>query len=216
MILVSSGSMGNDGALSAITALGGTYTSAYIYLPANAISAGSAAGLYYAVFSSTTAATVYNNTYTSGVPTIPSSPTAFSTTGPGAFTQSTGAQLTMLSFTMPASALGANGVLTQDIATNFNNTANNKATTINFGASAVVSLNFASQTTFNFVATTRNRGSQSSQITTGISSQGSTRGVATIFTTANTASAITVTVKFQIGTATDTCTLEAASFYVNN
>jgi hypothetical protein len=110
MILVSSGTMGNNGALSGVSAVQSIFAHAYVYLPANAIVSGSAAGLYYAVFSSTTAATVYNNTYTSGTPAIPASPTAFATTGPGAFTQSTG-EITLLSVTVPGNTMGLNGQL---------------------------------------------------------------------------------------------------------
>jgi hypothetical protein len=104
----SSGTIGNNGALSAISALTNAYTSAYLYFPANAIAAGVAAGLYYTVMSSTTAGTIYNNTYTSGVPIIPASPTPFVTTGPGAFTQTTN-EITLLSLILPGHTLGPNG-----------------------------------------------------------------------------------------------------------
>jgi hypothetical protein len=109
-ILPSSGSMGNNGALTLTTALYTTFTAgAYVYLPAGAISTGSAAGWYYAVFSSTTAATVYNNTYTPGTPAIPASPTAFTTTGPGAYTQTTAAAITAYSLPIAANTIGING-----------------------------------------------------------------------------------------------------------
>lgn len=111
VIIPSSGSMGNNGAITLTTALTTTYPGCYLYLPANAISAGSAAGFYYAVMSSTTVGTVYNNTYSSGVPLDPASPTAFSTTGPGAYTQTTAADLTLLNITIPGGAMGKNGLL---------------------------------------------------------------------------------------------------------
>lgn len=111
MILPSSGSMGNNGAITLTTALPATYANCYLYLPANAIQAGSAAGLYYAVMSSATVGTVYNNIYTSGAPTIPSSPSAFATTGPGAYTQTTGSDITLFLNTMPGGSIGANGSL---------------------------------------------------------------------------------------------------------
>ncbi len=108
-VLCSSGSMGNNGALSGIATLPNNYPHAYVYMPAGAISTGSAAGWYYAVFSTQTAATLYNNTYTSGTPAIPASPTAFSTTGPGAFTQTTATAITAYSLTIAANTIGANG-----------------------------------------------------------------------------------------------------------
>lgn len=107
----SSGSIGNNGALSGIAALDATYSGGiYLYFPANAIFAGSAAGLYYCVMSSTTAGTIYNNTYTGGVPTAPASPTPFASTGPGAYTQTTG-EITLSTQTVPGGIMGINGAL---------------------------------------------------------------------------------------------------------
>lgn len=108
MILPSSGSMGNNGALTLTTALDQAYPNAYFYMPAGAIASGSTAGFYYGVMSSTTAATLYNNPYTSGTPTIPATPTGFITTGPGAYTQTTGSFITAYSTTLPGGTLGIN------------------------------------------------------------------------------------------------------------
>ena len=112
-ILVSSGSMGDNGALSAVTTLPATYPSAYVYLPTGAITAASTAGWYYTVFSSATAGTVYNNTYTAGTPTIPASPTPFVVTGPvgGTFTQTTASLITAYSLNIPGNTLGTNGAI---------------------------------------------------------------------------------------------------------
>jgi hypothetical protein len=107
----SSGSIGNNGALTLTTALDTTYANVYLYLPANAIVAGSAAGLYYTQMSSPTAGVIFNNTYTNGKAAIPSSPTPFVTTGPGAYTQTTATDITLLSTTLPGGALGPNGSL---------------------------------------------------------------------------------------------------------
>jgi len=107
-ILAPTGSMANNGALTLGTALPTTYANAYVYLPANAIAAGSAAGWYFAQFSSTTVGTVYNNTYTSGLPAIPAVLVPFVTTGPGAYTGVT-TQVTGLSMPVDANALGPNG-----------------------------------------------------------------------------------------------------------
>jgi hypothetical protein len=123
-IIPSSGVMGNNGALSGITALSTTFPQAYVYLPAGAISSGSAAGWYYTVFSSTTAGTVYNNVYTSGTPTVPASPSAFVTTGPSAYVQTTGF-ITSLNptVTIPANSMTANGRVEITMAMRGNNTA---------------------------------------------------------------------------------------------
>lgn len=111
LILPSSGTIGNNGALSGITALQQTYTSGYAYFPANAIAAGVAAGMYYVVMSSTTAGTIYNNTYTSGMPTIPAVPTPFVTTGPGLYTQTTAVAIPLCTITIPGGSMGLNGTL---------------------------------------------------------------------------------------------------------
>jgi hypothetical protein len=110
VLLPSSGTIGNNGALSGLTAFPATYNGGcYLYFPANAIAAGSAAGLYYTVMSSTTAGTIYNNAYTSGSPLPPANPIAFATTGPGSYTQTTASDITLLSYTIPGGLLNANG-----------------------------------------------------------------------------------------------------------
>lgn len=133
MVLCSSGTMGNNGALSGITALPRAYAKAYVYLPSGAIAAGSAAGWYYAVFSSTTAATIYNNTYSSGTPAIPGSPTAFSTTGPGAFTQSLSTYIVGYSLTVAGNVIGANGGIRMTQSYSFSASTNNKVVRNAFG-----------------------------------------------------------------------------------
>jgi hypothetical protein len=134
VFLPSSGSIGNNGALTLSTALDlNAYANCYLYFPANAIEAGSAAGLYYTVMSSSTAGTIYNNTYTSGVPSIPASPTAFATTGPGAYTQTTATDITLLSFTLPGGALGANGSMFVFPLIAMSSSANTKTMKMNIG-----------------------------------------------------------------------------------
>lgn len=137
MILPSSGSIGNNGALSGLTALPTTYTSCYMRFPANAIAAGVPAGLYYVVMDTNASGIIYNNTYTSGVPTIPASPTAFVTTGPGAYTQTTGSDITLLSITVPGGAMGIEGELEITPAFQHINNANNKIMKIKYGASGL-------------------------------------------------------------------------------
>lgn len=132
MILPSSGSVGNNGALTGITALPAVYDACYMYFPAGAISAGSVAGMYFVDMSSNTAGTIYNNIYTGGTPTIPASPTAFVTTGPGAYTQVTTAT-EVLSYTVPAGAMGANGRLEIRGRMSFPNNANTKSMVATFG-----------------------------------------------------------------------------------
>lgn len=146
-INVSSGTMGNNGALSAITALPRTYSGgAYIFLPAGAIAAGvpAAAAWYWCVFSSATAGTVYNSVYTSGVPVIGTT-TAFATTGPGAFTGDTSEQGPLIS--LPANSLGANGQIRVSFEYSFTNNANTKTHRVRLGGLAGTGFFAANQTT---------------------------------------------------------------------
>jgi len=218
-VMASSGTMGNNGALSGLTAVAATYPAAYVYLPANAISAGSAAGWYYAVFSSTTAATVYNNTYTSGVPTVPGSPTAFATTGPGAYTQTTGVYIPGPQMLLTGNAMGLNGNLRWDLQQTNNNSGNGKF--FGFYASASVALGtrlatFTSTTnTFGqIMADTFINSTLATQYTSGISSAGVTP-VAANRTTVNFASDDYLQFALQLATATDTATLEGCAITVS-
>lgn len=102
LILVSSGSIGNNGALTAITATNTTYANCFMWFPTGAISAGSVANWYFVQMASTTAGTIFNNTYTSGTPAVPASPTAFVTTGPGAYVQTTATDIPAYQITIPA------------------------------------------------------------------------------------------------------------------
>jgi len=139
-IWCSSGTMGNNGAMSGITALLYNPGNAWVLLPAGAIAAGvpAAATWYAAQFSSTSAATIFNNTYTGpGVPAWPTALTPFSTTGPGAFT-GVSAQTTGPSLTVPANSMGANGYVDIWTAWQHTNSAASKIVIVSFGATNVL------------------------------------------------------------------------------
>lgn len=133
----SSGTMGNNGALSGLTAFLKTYSDGiYLYFPASAIAAGSAAGWYWTVMSSTTAGTVYNNTYTSGQPSKPASPTPFVTTGPGAFTGVT-VRVNGPQITIAGGSMGNNGQLEWQLFGIQNNSAGTKGINPSLGGTLV-------------------------------------------------------------------------------
>ena len=124
----SSGSIAaTTGVLTLSTALDQIYPSIYFWMPAGAWT-GSAAGMYYATCTTTTSCLIYSNQYSGGVPTIPASPTLV-TTGVGAYTQTTGAALTLLSYSMPANLMGPNGKLTTNFLFASSNTSNAKTIT---------------------------------------------------------------------------------------
>lgn len=215
-VSVSSGSMGNNGALSGITALPRTYAQCYLYMPANAISSGSAAGWYYAVMSSTTAGTVYNNTYTSGVPVPPSSPTAFSTTGPGAFTGDTSERT--IALTIPGGSMGPNGQLEIVTLWTFTNNGNTKTPRVRFGGTSGTlyeSLTVTNLATCQNIAIIRNVNSESAQVG-GYSGTVpfSTSTNSPVTSTVDTSSDTTVVLSNQKATATDNFALEAFSIMV--
>lgn len=198
--------MGNNGAVSALTALPQTYSDGcWLHLPASAISAGSGAGWYWFVGSSTTAGTVYNSTYTSGPVTRGSTATPFSTTGPGAFTGETAEQFGP-TITVPANALGANGHIRVYMGTEGTASPNNKTFNLRYsgsGGNAAV----GQAGNGNFMAlqgTIGNRGLANSQVAYGFGASSATtffsgRSTSSVDTTA----ATTIVIGIAHATATD-------------
>lgn len=146
----SSGTVGNNGALSAISTFATTYPAIYLYFGANVIctvgSGGNAAGFYYTVMSSGTAGTIYNNVLVDGSrPVVIASPTAFSCTGPGAYTQVITSQ-NLVTVAISGGSMGANGQMQIYDLWSIKNSANGKIFNITFGGSAIQTSNV---TTFN-------------------------------------------------------------------
>lgn len=208
-VIAPTGTMANNGAITLGTALPATYASCYLNLPANAIQAGSSAGWYFCQMSSTTAGTVFNNTYSSGTPSIPSSPTAFVSTGPGAYTGVTTAQ-TGPQITIPAGSMGQNGVLRATHFWSTPNNANNKTLNLTVGGTSFYS---AVVTTFanNAIQTDIfNRGSQAIQISPAQGSAGVAQGAGALtFSAVNFANAQTAAFIGTLAVATDFLVLES-------
>lgn len=166
-IIAPTGTMGNNGAITLGTALPTTYANCYLNLPAGAIAAsgpGSAAGWYFCQMSSATVGTVFNNVYTTGIPTIPASPAAFATTGPGAYTGVTTA-VTGPTISVPGLAMGANGVLETLVSFSFPNNANNKTLNTLFGVTTILSFTRTTAVSEAQNVYIQNRGVSNSQIT---------------------------------------------------
>jgi hypothetical protein len=211
-IIAPTGTMANNGAITLGTALATTYANAYIFLPAGAIatSVPAAASWLFCQMSSTTVGTVFNNAYTTGVPTIPASPTAFATTGPGAYTGVTSA-VTGPQITIPAGATGPNGVIEARVLASAANTAGNKTISIVLGATTFVSTVNASVASTQLISDIYARGSQASQV--GFASANAlgvgTATGAPIFGTENLALAKVWALGGTLATATDYLVLEA-------
>lgn len=213
-VIVPTGSMANNGVITLGTALPGVYANAYVNLPANAIQAGSAAGWYFAQFSSTTVGVVFNNTYVApGVPAIPATPTAFVSTGPGAYTgvivQVTGPQVSI-----PAGALGPNGVLRLSSFWNVTGNTNSKTITQQVGGTNVhnLALNTAAQLGYTMIRTIYARGVQTNQLMPAVGESGggvgAQSGIAD-FLAVNLAVAQTFALLGTLAVATDFIVMEA-------
>jgi hypothetical protein len=184
---------------------------AYAYFPAGAISSGSNAGWYWTVMSSTTVGTAYNSVYSSGKPAVGTT-TAFSTTGPGAFTQTTGAYIAGPQATVAAGAMGLNGTIQGSYTGSVNSTANNKVFIPELNGLKVGQMNLSSVTGASstpFAVT--NQGTASAQIYNpgnGLSGQYSNSTGGVTITSINTASAQTFAFAMNLATATDYMILE--------
>ncbi len=191
-------------------ASGNQPTAAYFYLPATAPPG--VAGWYYCTVAFLANAVCYNNTYSSGNPTVPVSPTAFSGLTPGTFTQAV-TNLTGPSYTIPAGALGLNGAFDIQADYAFDTSGNTKGATSVFGGSATpYSASPSAITGIIFNAHCGNAGSASvqycyySQLNSALAwAQNSVAPYAP--NAINTANAQTLVLKQQLGAATDTMAL---------
>lgn len=209
VILPSSGSIGNNGALTLTTTLQGTiFPVAYLYFPAGAIFSGSAAGLYYTVMTSGTAGTIYNNVLTTGAPTVPASPTPFVTTGPGAYTQTAGSNLALLTLPIAGNLLGSNGMLSYEGAFIMLNNADAKSYSVTYGAATIQNaISGASLSYLSLRRNIRNRGvtngqiflSTSAAVSSDLTANASSLSVSAVDTTVSN----NLVVSANIGTATD-------------
>lgn len=217
-IYLSSGSVAANGAISAITALPVIYAKAFCLWPANILATVHAGGWTYCTFSSTTAGTAFLDTYTSGTPVFPGSPTAV-TDGKGAFT-GTIADTTGISLTLPANSLGLNGTLDADIQTSSTSNANAKSVLWKLGASSLATMTITSTLDVRSLFYMRNRGATAVQL---VSPQGGSVSNTGLGASANTISqfaldttgALTLVISSTRGTATDNVVIEGYKFTVN-
>jgi hypothetical protein len=214
MVGTPTGTMGNNGAMTMGTANDLIYPHGYYFMPAGSIAAGvpAAAAWYYGTASSTTAVTLFNNTYdpTTGVPpTVPASPTAFVTTGPGAFTGDTSEE-TVFQIAIAANSLGPNGELRSELMGVGNNTAGTKTYRQKFGATTHSTFAISTQLGAGLSLYVKNAGAAAKQIGyTGSGHSGTTFAASTAgaLGTSDTTGAINYVVTLQRNTATDIATV---------
>lgn len=163
----SSGVVDANGALTVSTAFLETYSDGcWLYFPANAVYAGSLAGLYWVVMSSTTAGTIYDNLLTlPGSGSAPTSLTPIVAAGGGAYTQ-TLAEITVAAGTVPGGAMGGSGVLQITSLFRHNSSSGSKSWNANFGGTNFAIRSSTTTTLSNRVCSVYNRGSTSRQVST--------------------------------------------------
>lgn len=220
--LAPTGTMANNGAATLGTALNTTYGQCYLTFPAGAIAAGipAATETYYCTMSSTTAVTVFNNTLSAnvdanGMPQVPASPTAFATTGPGAFTGVTGAAITLYTMPIPAAAMGTNGIYRAEFEQAFNVTAGNRTVSVLFGGTSLSAPSLGNASFFGS-AKVFNRNSASVQSSYVIHAGTSSFTAASGYAAVNTGNAVSVTVTCNRTTATDTYMIENMTEWITN
>lgn len=211
-----SGTMGNNGAVTLGTALPNAYPGIWLYLPAGAVFAGSAAGLYWCKMSSTTVGTVYNTVLDplTQVPYRPSADVPFVATGPGAFTGVT-ALVQVATVTVPGGSMRKNGSIAIRHLRSHNNSAGNKSSDIKWG-----SLSMGFWNTANVGAGYRceiaNSGDTQRQALSpwGVSSMGGPHPRPAMIASENTDADVLLRFYLQIPAATDTAILDMASVVV--
>lgn len=115
--------------------LSNAYAQCWVSLPAGAIFAGSLAGTYLCKMATTTVGQVFQDQpiVTSGGISFPASPTPWSSTGPGAITQTSGAGVLCLAVAVPAFTISPTGRFAARMLFGYNNSAGNKTCGVSFG-----------------------------------------------------------------------------------
>ena len=224
--LAPSGTMGNNGAVTLGTALNTTYAASYLYYPAGAVAAGvpASADFLYTVMSSTTVGQVFNNSMSAnvdanGIPQVPASPTAFVTTGPGAFTGVTASTITLFTLVIPAAAMGTNGQYELHLQVAMNSAAGTRTVGGSFGAMAnVINNSLANLTGGRISVFVANRNSASIQSAwgQGIFSNNAVQNAGNVYGTVNTGNAVNQTITINRAVATDTFMVETVSEWITN
>lgn len=211
-----SSTVGANGALTLGTAFDRIYPNMYLYFGAGQIYAGSAAGLYFTIMSSTTEGVIYNNVYTGGIPSVPEALAPIVDAGPGGFTQTTGTDFTLASFTVAAGLMGANGTVRPSFICSTVSSANSKSAkvfcdTVNIYSFGVTSVKTVASAELRFKNINR-VDYQLSSATGSVSGEGSASS-ALNYSTIDTSQEFNVTFVGRLSTATEFIVFNA--FYIN-
>jgi len=135
----------------------------WMYLPANFGGSSYPAGWYWAVFSSDTAGILYTDTYTSGTPKRPASPTAFPTNLTGWLTTTTAEITGPTGFVLPGGSMGPNGSL-KSYCRIYGNVTGNKSFRMYVGSTAVMVIVPTILVSNEFLFSVRNQGVENLQV----------------------------------------------------
>jgi hypothetical protein len=179
---------------------------AYFYFPVNVISAATAAGVYYTQCESTTVCTVFNNALTSGPPIHISSPTAFSVTGTGAWSQTAGSYISVISLTIPGGAIGNNGALTYYSRNICVNDSNAKLIQVALGGTAIGIQSVTTQGWMPFARTVSNLDAANVQVIASAAAgfaNDSAQSTSSVFLAVDTSTNQTLAIALRVATSTD-------------
>ena len=188
VVIPSNGTIGSNGALSAIVSLPAAI-SGYFYYPLNAINTGSAAGFYWTVLGTVNTGTVYTKTWSTGPVLPPATPTLFSGTTGAAYIQTAASPITIASIPIPANLMTPTGALRRTFLAEWINNSGNKVLIDAFGGTTVSTLTATTSATEEAIPLIiRNRGVTGKQVVNATTAYGSTATALTILsidTTAN-------------------------------
>lgn len=209
--LAPNGTVATNGVVTLGTALPATYSGGiWLRLPAGAV-VGGAAGLYWVVMSSTTVGQVYTafaDPATEFIPYVPAGPLVQAVGSNVGYTQTTGADITLVNVTLPAGTLGPRGMLDILADWHFNSNANSKGTKVRLNTTPFSTQTNASVVWLREFVPILNRGSEARQV-------GGTNGYS--FSLGNHGSALEIygTVDTSVDTAINfTASLTAATDFI--
>ena len=184
----------------------------WCYLSANFGGSAYPAGWYWAVFSSDTAGILYTDTYISGIPRRPASPTAFSVNLSGWLTTPTAEVTGPTGFLLPAGSMGPSGALKTHLRCLGNATAN-KVYRFYLGSTLVLYVgSVTASPNFEFLLSTANQGVPNLQInsrqagSTGVGVSGTTFAGGVENTSVDTSVDNIISISLQ-ASSTTTCTI---------
>lgn len=210
VILAPNGTVNAAGVLTLNTALPTTYSGgAWVRLPAGAV-VGGLAGLYWAVFSSTTAGalkTLFASPETAFIPYVPTVALVAAVGSESAYTQTT-AEVTLINSTIPASALGASGSFRTRCTYNGVGGGGNKTPRGKLGGSTVINPNNVATAGSGFSHTVYARGVNRQYAANGSSGDAGSAG-AQVYLALDSAADMAYVLTAQLTAATDGFVIEA-------